>query len=576
MFELIDVALGKEKAELVIKNGSLLNVYTGEILDGFSVAIKGEKIAYVGRDADHTIGAETRVIMAKNQVLIPGFIDAHAHMFAFCRVDEAVKYAIKGGTTTVITEVIDTFFHVGYPGLREFMEAAKIQPIKIFMLLPGSPFIGESPKKQQLTGEEADSLLKQSEVLGVGEIYWPYVLRKDENALMLIRGALARNKKVEGHGAGARDKNLAAYASAGVSSCHEAISAEEALERLNLGLTTMIREGSIRQDLEAAAAIKDKIHDFRKLCLVSDGLFPKDLLERGYMDYIVQKAIDLGFDPVKAIQMATINPAQHFSLDGILGGIAPGKYADILLVPSLSKIKPKLVISNGKIIAKNGKLLAQPKKPKFRMCMKPIKLKRKILPSDFQVYAEGTEAKVRIIKFVGELVTKETQATLPVIEGKIKCNPEKDILKVAVVDRCQQQERVFTGFVEGFGIKSGALASSVAWDTPNLIVIGANEKDMAKAVNRISIQGGGIILAENGKVLVELPLPIAGTMSDLPMKILAKKLEDMRLKLRERGCPLRDPHLSLITLTSPAIPFIRICEDGLIDVKTGKPLSLMI
>ena len=241
MFELIDVALGKEKAELVIKNGSLLNVYTGEILDGFSVAIKGEKIAYVGRDADHTIGAETRVIMAKNQVLIPGFIDAHAHMFAFCRVDEAVKYAIKGGTTTVITEVIDTFFHVGYPGLREFMEAAKIQPIKIFMLLPGSPFIGESPKKQQLTGEEADSLLKQSEVLGVGEIYWPYVLRKDENALMLISKALTQNKRVEGHGAGAKDKNLAAYASAGVSSCHEAINAEEALERLNLGFTTMIR-----------------------------------------------------------------------------------------------------------------------------------------------------------------------------------------------------------------------------------------------------------------------------------------------------------------------------------------------
>lgn len=571
---LIDVALGIEKADLALMNGNLLNVYTGELLEGFSIAIKGRRIAYVGKDVSHAIGTKTEVIDAKGTVVAPGFIDAHTHLFWLHNVNEAVKYIVKGGTTTVITELMDMFFSSGYLGIIEFLDAAvREQPIKIFTLVPSANSISSPAQTRYLKEEEIDELFRYEEVIGLGETYWPFILKKDEIILDLFTKTISNRKQVEGHAAGAKQKKLVACASAGVSSCHESIDINDVIERLRLGLDVMIREGSIRRELEALSDLKDKAIDFRKLSFVTDGICPVDLIETGYMENIVQKAIDLGFDPVKAIQMATINPAQHFHLDGIIGGIAPFRYADVIIIPNLREVKPKLVISNGNVVAKNGKVLVKPKRTEFSSCKRIIRLPKKISPSEFLIQAKGNEVKVRVIEFVTDLVTKETHAVLSASNGAIRSDPKNDILKVALIDRILQPGRVFNGFVRGFKLRSGALATTAAWDTTSIVVAGVNELDMAKAVNRVVELGGGIALCVNNEIFEEIPLPIAGVISDLPIEIIAQRLNKINSKLKEMGCPFRDAHLTLATITSAAIPFIRINENGLVDVSNGKLLS---
>jgi adenine deaminase len=424
-----------------------------------------------------------------------------------------------------------------------------------------------------------EKLLAREDVLGLGESYWQAVLQEPDGTLPLYEQTLTAGKTLEGHSAGAGDKKLAAYAALGISSCHEPINADQVLERLRMGLHIMVREGSIRRDLEDIAKIKEKRIDSRRLILSTDGVAPEDLIEKGYLEYVLQKAIDSGFDPVEAIQMATLNVAEHFSLDAFVGGIAPGRFADMVIVPDIHTINAQWVVSNGKVIAREGKLLAAPHSRQFSThSLNSVQLERDTKPADFKIKVDiaSDTATVRIIDLVTDLVTADRELQLPVSDGELKPDIHRDVLKVTAIDRTIHPGRMFTGLIKGFGLNTGAMACSAAWDSSDIVVVGTNDEDMATAVNRIRAHQGGAVLCENGEILAELPLPIFGIMSDLPIEDIASRLKQIRTTAAGLGVPHPDPLLTLITLTGAAIPYLRICEEGLVNLKDGRIRPLIV
>ncbi len=574
---LMKVALGQEKADLAVVNARLANVYTGEVIDDCAVSIKGQWIAYVGRNPDDTIGPKTEVIDAGSQTVIPGLIDGHTHMAWLCKADEFLKYAAKGGTTTIVTETLEVFLVAGYAGLVDLLESFKIQPIKIWATAPTT--ISISKAARGISKETLQKLLERDDIVGLGESYWQAVLQEPDWLLALFEQTQRAGKTLEGHSAGASEKKLAAYIANGISSCHEPINADQALERLRLGLHVMVREGAVRKDLEEIAKIKDHGIDLRRLILVSDGISPADLMANGYMEALVQKAIDYGFEPINAIQMATLNVAEHFSLDHLIGGIAPGRLADFVIIPDIATIAAQVVVSNGRVIAQNGNLLAAPRSHSFSAdSLNSVKLPRQLTSSDFYIRApENVEnIKVRVMNMVTDLVTAEIEERLPVRDGQIGVDLNQDIVKIAAIDRTHTPGRLFAGLIKGFGLKAGAFACSAAWDTSDIVVVGADDSDMAAVVNRIHEMQGGAVVCKAGKILAEIALPVFGVISDLPLQSLAQRLAEVNTAARDLGVPFPTPVLSLITLTGAAIPYLRICEEGLVNLKSGKNVSLFV
>ncbi|MGD8991603.1 MAG: amidohydrolase family protein, partial [Desulfobacterales bacterium] len=356
---LMQVALGQEKADLAVINARLANVYTGEILDEVAISTHGRWIAYVGQNADDTIGPQTEVIDAGGQTVIPGLIDGHTHLSWLCRIDEFLRYAAKGGTTTIVSETLEVFPVVGYSGLIDYLQSFQNQPIKIWATAP--VMISISKTTQPISSKDLQKLFEREDIIGLGESYWQAVLQDPDRLLAIFEQAQRAGMTLEGHTAGASEKKLAAYIANGITSCHEPINAEQVLERQRLGLHVMIREGAVRKDLAEIAKIKDRDIDSRRLILASDSISPHDLITNGYMEAIVQKAIDCGFEPIEALQMATLNVAEHFSLAHLIGGLAPGRYADFVIIPDIATIDAQVVVSNGKIIARNGTLLTPPR-----------------------------------------------------------------------------------------------------------------------------------------------------------------------------------------------------------------------
>jgi adenine deaminase len=574
--QLMKVALGEEKADMTIVNAKVVNVYTGEIIDDCTISVKDKWIAYVGKNPHDTIGSKTEMIDAAGQTVIPGLIDGHTHIAWLFTAYEFLKHVIKGGTTTVVTETLELFPIAGYKGVIDFLDSLKAQPIKILATAPS--MVSISQKARGMAPETLEKLLARDDIIGLGETYWQAVLQTPQLLLPLFEQTLGRGKTLEGHSAGASEKKLNAYIAGGISSCHEPIDARQVLERLRLGLHIMIREGSIRRDLEQIAAIKAHGIDTRRLILTTDGIAPQDLLEKGYMEYVVQKAIDCGFAPIEAVQMATLNVAEHFGLDGLIGGIAPGRFADLVIIPDIHTIAPQLVVSNGKAVARNGELLAPPRNHAFTSeSLNSVKLPRKLNSADFVIPAEAKtgRATIRMINMVTDLVTAELRAEWPVLNGQIQPDPDRDVIKVAAVDRTHRPGKIFVGLIKGFGLKSGAIACSAAWDTSDIVVVGTDDTDMASAVNRVFALQGAAVVCRDGIILVELPLPIFGIMSDWPIETIAQALHQINQTASDLGVPFPDPLLTLITLTGAAIPYLRICEEGLVDLRDGQTLELL-
>jgi len=575
--KLINGALGREKADLVIENATLVNVYTGEIQENMAVSIFGEWIAYVGHNPGHTIGPATEVMDASGMTLIPGLIDGHTHLAWLFTVDEFLRHAAAGGTTTVVTETMEAYPVAGHAGVVDFLDSLTDQPIKIFATAP--PMMSISRKARGIRAEDLENLLSRPEIIGLGEAYWQAMIQETDRMLPLFEQTLAAGKCLEGHSAGASENKLMAYLASGISSCHEPINAGEVLDRLRLGLHVMVREGSIRSDLKEISKIQDARVDSRRMILVTDGIEPRHLIQKGYMEFVVQKAIRCGFDPVTAIQMATLNVAEHFSLDHIIGGIAPGRQADLVIIPDPATIAPKVVVSKGIVIARDGKLEVEPRKHVYSPdSRRTVNLPNPFASSDFTIRApsDAVHATVRMMDLVTSLVTREKQLGVVVKNGEVVADPERDLLKIAAVDRTHVPGKHFVGLIGGFGIRAGAVASSAAWDTSDIIVVGADDMDMAMAVNRIHELQGGVVVCEGGDILAELPLPVFGLISEQPMAILADGMDRVKEQVVKLGFPYDDPLLTLITLTGQAIPFFRICEEGLVDFKSGETVSLFV
>ena len=575
--QLMNVAQGLQPADLAVVNARLLNVYTGEIQDNYSICTCGPWIAYVGENPGESIGPATKVVDAAGKTVIPGLIDGHAHLAWMATPDEFLKHIMVGGTTTIVTEVLEAYPIAGLEGTIELIESLQNQPIKCLCTAP--TMVSISSKARELPLEDLKALLDRGDVLGLGESYWQALLQEPDIILPRFKAALESGKLLEGHSAGASEKKLNAYIAAGISSCHEPIKAHEVLDRLRLGLHVMAREGSIRRDLEDIAKIQNTGADLRRLILVTDGVHPLELLEKGYMEFVVQKAIDYGFNPVTAIQMATLNVAEHFNLDQVIGGIAPGRLADMVVIPDISTIQAETVISNGIIIAENRTVCVPPREhPWSPLILNSVHLPEPARASDFQVKAsmEDGEAIVRVMDLVTDLVTAPKEVTLKVVDRKICTDITQDIIKVAAVDRTHQPGKTFTGFLKGFRLQSGAFACSASWDASAIIVAGTNDDDMATAINWIRDMQGGAVVIDQREIKAELAMPILGLSALLPMEDIVERLQNIQSALKARGVVFADPLLTLITLTGAAIPFIRISEEGLVNLKNGQMEALVV
>jgi adenine deaminase len=571
---------GGAPADLVVRGGTLLNVYTGELLDGWGAAVRGERILAVGPDLSHTIGPETEIVEARGKYLTPGLIEGHTHLDNIQSLHEFLHVAIPQGLTTVITELVHAANVGGAEAFRAFLAGLEGLPILVYTTAPSISLLCSDRGDGQpvISSEEMADLLEHPLVLGLGEIYWHLALEDPPGLVALIEKARRLRKEVEGHAAGARGWKLQRYVALGIGSCHEPITAEEVTERLRLGLHTMVREGSVRRDLGALSGVIAAGLDSRRLILVTDTVWPDDLLGRGSMNHVVRRVMELGLDPVAAMRSACLTPAEHFGLDHLVGGLGPGKYANLLVVPDLARMEPELVISRGKVVAREGRCLVQLKgNARLREALPRPAVPPTFTAADLEVPADrlGGWVKVRVIGIAGPIVTREVILPLPVEEGRVVGDRKQGVVKAVALDRRGLGQRT-VGFVKGFDLREGAIASSLSYDVSNLVAVGATDADIALAVNRLVEIGGGFVVVGHGSVMEELPMPIGGIISEEPVPILAEKMRRIKRAIKDLGATPEDPLLTLQALTFTAIPALRLRERGLVQVKSGKLVPLLV
>jgi adenine deaminase len=571
-----DAALGETPADLLVTGGAVVNVYTGEILR-WDVAVVGERIAAVGPDLGALAGPATQRIDASGGVLVPGFIDGHTHLDVLVSVPEFLREAVPRGLTTLVTEMSQLTSALGPAGARWFLAVLDEQPIHAFGTAPVISFLttDDGTGRPVIGLAELQALLDEPGIRGLGEVYWHRLVAEPERLEPLLERARALHQTVEGHSAGARSAKLVAYAALGVDSCHEPITTEEALDRLRLGMRVLIREGSVRRDLAAVLAGRPDPASLRRAALASDGIWPSDLLARGYMDGIVQSAIDLGLPPVTAFQMASLNVAEHFGLDREIGGIAPGRFADFLMLPDLRRVRPEIVVARGRVVARGGRCLAPLRPARLPPGLYDGPRVGRVDPATFRIAAAGFTARVRVIEIAGDILTAEGEARVAVDRGAIGADPDRDCLLAAVLDRRGTGQRAL-GLVRGFGLREGAFATSITFDTANLAVVGASPDALSAAVQRVVELGGGLVVVDGaGRVRAELPLPLGGVASFAPVATVARQLEDVEDAARALGSRLARPLLTLETLPFSAIPALRLTTRGLLHVKSREYVPLI-
>lgn len=573
----IDVALGKAPADTVIQNGKLVNVLTREIYET-DVALSGKTIAAVGFLQPGTIGPQTRIIDASGKYLVPGFIDAHIHFeSSMLTFTEFSRMVIKHGTTAVASDLMEIAIVSGREGIDNILKEAENLPVKL--LYPVPSFMEEEGKLQTigapLSPDMMQELITLPQAVGLAEVLYPPVLNKSKASERMIELANQYGKTLEGHAPALEGAPLNAYASVGIRSDHESTTKEEALEKLRRGLRVLIREGCAAADLDAVIRIITEEHvDSRHCALVSDDIDMLHIHQKGHLDYKVRRAVQAGVDPVEAIQMVTINPAESLKIDDRCGSIAPGKSADIVLLTDLENCNVDTVISDGVCVVENGNVVCDFRAPVYGEALRhTVKLSKTIEPDDLVLHAAhgASKANVRVIGVnASSLLTDALEAELAVKDGVILADTQKDILHIACVERYGKSGGIGKAFIHGFGICKGAIATSVGHDHHNITVVGTNAKDMAAAVNRIRELDGGIVIAENGSVCYELPLPICGLLSDRNGEEAAEILDTMQEDLKKKGCTMQSPYMTLSFITLIFIPRYGITDKGLVDVLSAE------
>ncbi len=555
--ERIKVASGEGKADLLIKNGRVINVFTGEIerkdvaiFDGFVIGFGDYK-------------AKT-IMDVEGDFLCPGLIDGHLHIeSSMVTIPQFAQAVLPHGTTTVVIDPHEIANVMGIEGIRFMAKSAKGIPLNVFMMLPSCvPATFMETSGAHLRARDLKPLWNEPWVLGLAEMMnFPGVIHRDREVLKKIE--MAKGKRIDGHAPLLSGKGLYAYLTAGIRSDHECTTPEEASEKLKSGMWIMVREGSTARNLKDLLPL---IHtkNSRRFFFVTDDRHPKELLEEGHIDSMVRKAIGLGLDPILAIQMATLNPAEYFRLDD-LGAIAPGYRADIITFDHLSRFRIKKVFKDGLLVAQNGKRLpgkipfSREKKYKNSIHLGPIRKDSLLLKTN--------QPLAKVIQLISDqIITKKVVKRIPLKDRIAYPDLKEDILKIVVVERHQATGNIGIGFVQGFGLKKGAIGSSVAHDSHNLVIVGTNDGDILKTILTLKEMGGGLVVVSNGKVLASLALPIAGLMSEAPVGEVYKKLEGLYKAAKDLGCKISDPFMTLSFLSLPVIPELKITDKGLVDV----------
>ena len=584
--DLIDVAMGRQKADRILRGGKLVNVITLEIYPA-DVAIRGDRIAAVG-DVKRCVGNKTEVIDAKGLYLVPGLVEPHLHSYhTYINITNYAKAVLIHGTTAIA----DGFYGPGIIGgakaVKFLLEEFKRTPLKLIFSVPTLAYLqnrelGIDPAPNSVTAEEMMKMVDWPETLGLEEPPFLPILEKDPIFLDLFDKAIKKGVTITGHAAGIDIPGLNAYVAAGAVTDHETTDVKDAIEKARVGIKVLMRQGSGAFDLkELSKALTEHRLSSRAFSFCADLAAPEKLFYDGDINENIRVAIRAGIDPLVAIQMGTINAAEVYNLELEIGSIAPGRIADVLFVRDLRDFDITHVIANGEIVVENGKFLPVLEPPKYPEYMYgTVKLRRPVIPGDFNLPAPKGKStiKARVIEAVDlSLYTLERIASLKVQDGIVQPDRKKDILRIAMIDRHGTKGEIGNGFVSGFKLQKGAIASSVNAVCENIIVVGTNNEDIAFAANHLAKIGGGKVVVADGKVLAQIELPLFGLLSDEPLHAVISKFDSAYAEIKNLGCPLTSPFSTLeFCCACGEIGKIKIFQGGLIDAEKVERVSVVV
>ena len=581
--KLLAAAGGQAPADIVVKNGKLVNVYTKEIYEG-GVAISGDKIAAVG-DVEYAIGEGTKVIDAGGNYITPGFIDGHIHPeSSSLSIRSFAELVLKHGTTAVMTDLHEIGVVAGLEGIEAVLEEAEVTDLKLYFVVPSHvPF---APNLETSGGHFNPEIIKKAlerkDAVGISEVVGPYILNGFPELMESMDHVNHMpGKTCQGHLPDMEGAALNTCLAAGVTTDHESLSGEDALARLRNGCHLMIREGSAARNMaDCLKPILEQNLDTSRVSIVTDDLHTVDAVDRGHLDDAVRTALKNGVDFPTAIQMVSLNAARAFHLDDEIGGLAPGKRADLNITTGEEAFEVLSVISGGKQIVDHKKCLVSYPKAEHKPCLlNTTRLKNPITPDSFKIYAPEGAKKVRV-QVMDTLpwipITQGREAVLDVKDGVVQCDISQDVLYIAQVERYGINGNVGKAFMGGFHLQAGAIASSVGHDNHNVIVMGTNFEDMAKAVNYLIDIGGGQVVVKDGEILGAVEYPVCGLLSDLSGEELANEKRKLNGIIHELGCPITIPFMFLSFICLAAIPVYAITDVGFINVLTQEVVDPVI
>ena len=562
----IEAARGDRPVDLLFRGGRVVNVFTGELTSASVAVFDGVVVGFDDRQAKE-------VVELKGAILSPGFIDGHFHLESTLLLPgEFARAVLPHGTTTVVADPHEIANVAGIAGIEFMLDASEEIGLEVFFMAPSCvPATAMETAGAELTSHDLEILAQHPRVLGLAEMMnFPGVIFADPAILDKLERF--QNRVIDGHSPGLSGSSLDAYLCGGIGSDHECTRLEEASEKLAKGMHIMLREGSQARDLEALAPLVTAQTKHRCM-LVSDDCHPEDLLEQGHMNRVLKRAMGLSIDPISCIQLASLNPARYFGLRK-LGAIAPGYQADILVLASLDSLEVSRVYKKGKLVARDGKCLLPELSLAKESRLVSMKLKE-LKEEDLRIKVEGS--KIRAIRTAANTLITEEEI-LPVNEkkGEIVSEPDRDLLKMVVIERHRGSGRKGFGFIRGIGLRRGALASTVAHDSHNLIVVGANDSDMVVAANALRELGGGLVVVRGGRVEAQLPLPVAGLLSTAPLERVVKLKKEVNQAALALGATLEQPFMALSFMALPVIPKLKLTDQGLVDVESFKHVPLFV
>ncbi len=566
----IDVAAGRAPADLVLRNGRIVDVAACGVYEG-DIAIAGEAIAGVGHYADGPS------LDLRGAYVCPGLMDAHVHIeSSMLDVPEFARAVSAAGTTAVMADPHEFANVAGLAGIQHVLELSQATPLDVFVMLsscvPASPLESAGAT---LNADDLRPLMSHARVLGLAEMMnYPGVTGGDAGVLAKL--ALADGRTLDGHAPGLTGRDLMAYAAAGIESDHECIRAEEALEKLRAGLFIMVREGSQTRNLEALLPLI-RLETADRFMFCTDDKDVRDILDEGHIDYILRKAVAGGLNPLLAVKCATLNTARYFGLRRH-GLVAPGYRANLAVVEDLNGFKVLRVIHAGRLVAEGGHCVATDTPPRVSPDLCGTVRAHDISVEDLRIAAPSGSVtpSVHVIEVLENRIdTERSRAIAPVRDGRLVADPARDMAKLVVVERHRASGRVAKAFARGFKLRTGALASSVAHDAHNLVAVGVNDRDIVVALRHLVGLGGGLVVVQDGNVTADVPLPIAGLVTDRPAVETAERLRRATERARALGCELAQPFMCLAFLSLSVIGKLKLTDQGLIDVERFEPIELI-